>query len=211
MQLPQLCIRRPVLTIVMNLLIVLAGLMAFDRLTVREYPNIDIPTVTVDTTYTGASAAIIETTVTRLLEDSLSGIEGIDYLSSSSRSGRAQITIAFKPGRDIESATSDVRDRVSRIRGKLPQDINEPVITKTEADAQPIIWLAFSSDRHTPMEINVFADKQVKSRLQTLVGVSDVRIFGERRPAMRIWLDAGRRGDRASARHPLAGIRAAQG
>lgn len=192
MQLPQLCIRRPVLTIVMNLLIVLAGLMAFDRLTVREYPNIDIPTVTVDTTYTGASAAIIETTVTRLLEDSLSGIEGIDYLSSSSRSGRAQITIAFKPGRDIESATSDVRDRVSRIRGKLPQDINEPVITKTEADAQPIIWLAFSSDRHTPMEINVFADKQVKSRLQTLVGVSDVRIFGERRPAMRIWLDSGK-------------------
>lgn len=143
MQLPQLCIRRPVLTIVMNLLIVLAGLLAFDRLTIREYPNIDIPTVTVDTTYTGASAAIIESTVTKLLEDSLSGIEGIDYLSSSSRSGRSQITLAFKPDREIESATSDVRDRVSRIRGKLPQDINEPVITKTEADAQPIIWLAF--------------------------------------------------------------------
>ncbi|HEX5277377.1 MAG TPA: efflux RND transporter permease subunit [Fluviicoccus sp.] len=192
MQLPQLCIRRPVLTIVMNLLIVLAGLLAFDRLTIREYPNIDIPTVTVDTTYTGASAAIVETTVTKLLEDSLSGIEGIDYLSSSSRSGRSQITIAFKPDREIESATSDVRDRVSRIRGKLPQDINEPVITKTEADAQPIIWLAFSSDRHTPMEINIFADKQVKSRLQTLVGVSDVRIFGERRPSMRIWMDAGK-------------------
>jgi multidrug efflux pump len=192
MQLPQLCIRRPVLATVLNLLIILAGLMAFDRLTVREYPNIDIPTVTVETTYAGASAAIMESTVTRILEDSLSGIEGIDFMSSSSRSGRSQVTISFRPDRQIESAANDVRDRVSRVRGKLPQDINEPVITKTEADAQPIIWLAFSSDRHSPIDISIFADKQVKSRLQTLTGVSDVRIFGERRPSMRIWLDAGR-------------------
>lgn len=190
MQLPSLCIRRPVLAMVMNLLIVLAGLLAFDRLTVREYPNIDIPTVTVDTAYSGASAAIVESTVTKILEDSLSGIEGIDYLSSISRTGRSQITIAFKQGREIDSATSDVRDRVSRVRGKLPDTIDEPVITKTEADAQPIIWLAFSSDHHTPLQINQFADKQVKSRLQTLGGVADIRIFGERRPAMRIWLDA---------------------
>ena len=192
MQLPELCIRRPVLTIVLNLLIILAGLLAYSRLTVREYPNIDIPTVTVETSYAGASAAIIETTVTKFLEDSLSGIEGVDYLTSSSRSGRSQITVAFQQGRDIESATSDVRDRVSRVRGKLPDGIDEPIITKTEADAQPIIWLAFSSDRHSPMEINRFADKQVKTRLQTLSGVSDVRIFGERRPAMRIWLDTAR-------------------
>ncbi|PTQ90083.1 efflux RND transporter permease subunit [Agitococcus lubricus] len=190
MQLPALCIKRPVLAIVMNLLIVLAGLLAFDRLTVREYPNIDIPTVTVDTTYSGASAAIVESTVTKILEDSLSGIEGIDYLSSISRTGRSQITIAFKQGREIDSATSDVRDRVSRVRGKLPDTIDEPVITKTEADAQPIIWLAFSSTRHNPLQINQFADKQVKSRLQTLDGVADIRIFGERRPAMRIWLDS---------------------
>lgn len=189
MQLPALCIRRPVLAIVLNLLIVLAGLLAFDRLTVREYPNIDIPTVTVDTNYTGASAPIVEATVTKILEDSLSGIEGIDYLSSISRTGRSQITIAFKQGREIDSATSDVRDRVSRVRGRLPDTIDEPVITKTEADAQPIIWLAFSSQQHTSLQINQFADKQVKSRLQTLDGVADIRIFGERKPAMRIWLD----------------------
>ncbi|HNA22313.1 MAG TPA: efflux RND transporter permease subunit, partial [Agitococcus sp.] len=152
MQLPALCIRRPVLAIVLNLLIVLAGLLAFDRLTVREYPNIDIPTVTVDTNYTGASAPIVEATVTKILEDSLSGIEGIDYLSSISRTGRSQITIAFKQGRDIDSATSDVRDKVSRVRGRLPDTIDEPVITKTEADAQPIMWLAFSSQQHTPLQ-----------------------------------------------------------
>jgi multidrug efflux pump len=189
MQLPALCIRRPVLAIVLNLLIVLAGLLAFDRLTVREYPNIDVPTVTVDTSYMGASATIVEATVTKILEDSLSGIEGIDYLSSISRTGRSQITIAFKQGREIDSATSDVRDRVSRVRGRLPDTIDEPVITKTEADAQPIIWLAFSSKQHTPLQINQFADKKVKSRLQTLDGVADIRIGGERKPAMRIWLD----------------------
>jgi multidrug efflux pump len=190
MQLPALCIRRPVLAIVMNLLVILAGLMAFDRLTVREYPNIDIPTVTVDTNYLGASAAIVETTVTKILEDSLSGIEGIDYMASTSRTGRSQVTVAFKQGVNLESATSDVRDRVSRVRGKLPDTIDEPIVTKTEADAQPIIWLAFSSTQHSPLQINQFADKQVKSRLQTLAGVADIRIFGERKPSMRIWLDA---------------------
>ena len=190
MQLPALCIRRPVLAIVMNLFVILAGLLAFDRLTVREYPNIDIPTVTVDTNYLGASAAIVETTVTKILEDSLSGIEGIDYMASTSRTGRSQVTVAFKQGVNLESATSDVRDRVSRVRGKLPDTIDEPIVTKTEADAQPIIWLAFSSTQHSPLQINQFADKQVKSRLQTLAGVADIRIFGERKPAMRIWLDA---------------------
>ncbi len=190
MQLPALCIRRPVLAIVMNLLVVLAGLLAFDRLTVREYPNIDIPTVTVDTNYLGASAAIVETTVTKILEDSLSGIEGIDYMSSTSRTSRSQVTVAFKQGINLESATSDVRDRVSRVRGKLPDTIDEPIVTKTEADAQPIIWLAFSSTQHSSLQINQFADKQVKSRLQTLAGVADIRIFGERKPSMRIWLDA---------------------
>jgi len=190
MQLPALCIKRPVLATVMNLLIVLAGLLAFDRLTVREYPNIDIPTVTVAIDYSGASAAIVESTVTKVLEDSLSGIEGVDYLSSISRSGKSQITLAFKQGREIDSATSDVRDRVSRVRGRLPDSVDEPVITKTEADAQPIIWLAFSSTQHTPLQINQFADKQVKNRLQTLAGVADIRIFGERKPAMRIWLNA---------------------
>lgn len=190
MQLPALCIRRPVLAIVMNLFVILAGLLAFDRLTVREYPNIDIPTVTVDTNYLGASAAIVETTVTKILEDSLSGIEGIDYMASTSRTGRSQVTVAFKQGVNLESATSDVRDRVSRVRGKLPDTIDEPIVTKTEADAQPIIWLAFSSTQHSPLQINQFADKQVKSRLQTLAGVADIRIFGERKPSMRIWLDA---------------------
>lgn len=192
MYIAELSIRRPVLAIVMNLLVLLAGFMAFQTLTVREYPNIDPPVVTVDTAYKGASAAVVESTVTKLLEDSLSGIEGIDYLTSVSRSENSQISIRFLPARDIDAAANDVRDRVARVRGRLPAAIDEPVVAKTEADAQPILWLAFSSDRHEPVQVSELADRQVRDRLQTLPGVADIRVFGERRPSMRIWLDGER-------------------
>lgn len=192
MYIAELSIRRPVLAIVMNLLVLLAGFMAFQTLTVREYPNIDPPVVTVDTAYKGASAAVVESTVTKLLEDSLSGIEGIDYLTSVSRSENSQISIRFLPARDIDAAANDVRDRVARVRGRLPAAIDEPVVAKTEADAQPILWLAFSSDRHEPVQVSELADRQVRDRLQTLPGVADIRVFGERRPSMRIWLDSER-------------------
>jgi multidrug efflux pump len=182
-------IRRPVFATVMSLVLVLVGIVSYQRLTVREYPNIDPPVVTVDTTYRGASAEIIETQVTQVLEESLSGIEGIDFITSINRQENSQIQVRFKLNRDPDGAAADVRDRVSRVRARLPDEIDEPVIQKVEADAQPILYLAFFSDRHSPLEITDYADRFVKDRLQTLPGVAEVRIFGERRYSMRIWLD----------------------
>jgi multidrug efflux pump len=192
MTLPELSIRRPVFATVMSLVIVLVGFISYQRLSVREYPNIDEPVVTVDTTYRGASAEIIESQITVPLEDSLSGIDGIDVLSSVSRAERSQITVRFRLNRDPDGAAADVRDRVGRVRQQLPDDIDEPVIAKVEADAQPIIYLAFSSDRHSQLEITDYADRYVKDRLQNIPGVSGVRIFGERRYSMRLWLDRAR-------------------
>ncbi len=192
MRISDLCISRPVLATVLNILVVLVGVVAFSRLTLREYPNIDVPTVTVTTTYPGANAEIMETQVTKVIEDQLSGIEGIDYISSISRPESSQITVVFKLDRDSDAAASDVRDRVGRARDTLPDEVNEPVIAKVEADAQPIIYLAFSSDRHNELEVTDAADRLVQDRLQTLPGVADAPIFGERRYAMRIWLDPAR-------------------
>ncbi len=192
MVLSEICIKRPVFATVLSLLVLLIGLMSYSRLTVREYPNIDEPVVTVDTTYKGASAEIVESQVTKPLEDSLAGIEGVDVISSISRQERSQITIRFRIERDADSAAADVRDRVSRARRQLPDDIDEPVIAKVEADASPIIWIAFSSDRHSPLELSDFASRVVKPRLQTLSGAADARVYGERRYSMRIWLDRDR-------------------
>ena len=192
MFLPELSIRRPVLATVMSLVVVLVGIIAYDRLTVREYPKIDEPVVTVETTFKGASADIVESQVTQILEESLAGIEGIDYMSSISRPERSQITARFRLDREPDAAANDVRDRAARVRGRLPDEIEEPIVSKVEADAQPILYLAFSSDRHSPMDVTDFADRFVKDRLQNLAGVADVRIFGERRYSMRIWLDRAR-------------------
>ena len=189
MILSEISIRRPVLATVMNLLIVLVGIIAYDRLTVREYPNIDVPVVTVKTDYPGANAVIMESQVSQPLEDSLSGIEGIDFMTSVSRAESSQITINFKLDRDADAAANDVRDRVARVRGLLPGEIDEPIVSKEEADAQPIIYMAFSSDRHDPMEVTDVADRLVKDRVQTIAGVANVMIFGERRYSMRVWLD----------------------
>ena len=192
MGLSELCIRRPVFATVLSLVVVLVGLVSFSRLTVREYPNIDPPVVLGETLYRGASAEVIESTVTRVLEESISGIEGIDYLRSSTRQERSFVVVRFKLGRDVEAAANDVRDRVGRVRGRLPDEIDEPIISKVEADAQPVLYLAFSSDRHSALEITDFADRFVKDRLQSISGVAEARIFGERKYAMRIWLDAAR-------------------
>ncbi|WP_432472728.1 efflux RND transporter permease subunit [Amphritea sp. HPY] len=192
MILSEISIKRPVLATVMSLLVLLIGAVSYDRLTVREYPKIDVPVVTVETSYPGASASIIETQVTQIIEDSLSGIEGIDYIKSISRSEKSQITVTFKLSRDPDDAASDVRDRVGRVRGALPDNVDEPVTAKTEADAQPVIWLALSSDRHSMMEISDIAERMVKDPLQTVNGVASVMLVGERRYAMRIWLDPSR-------------------
>ncbi len=189
MKISEVCIERPVFATVLSLVIMLLGIVSYDRLSVREYPKIDEPVVTVTTDYRGASADIIESQVTKPLEDSLAGIEGVEVITSISRAERSQISVRFKLEREPDSAASDVRDRVSRVRNKLPDEVDEPVIAKVEADANPIIWMAFSSDRHSPLEVTDVANRFVKPRLQTLPGAADVRIFGERKFAMRIWLD----------------------
>lgn len=192
MSLTELCIRRPVLATVINLVIVLIGLISLQSLSIREYPNIDSPVVTVSSFYPGASAAIMETQVTNILEDALSGIEGVDYVSSISRSEQSQITIRFLLDRDPDAAASDVRDRVGRARGLLPSEVDEPVIAKVEADASPIIYLAFSTNRHSALDLTEFIETLAVDQVQALPGVANVQLIGSRRYAMRIWLDRAR-------------------
>jgi multidrug efflux pump len=192
MQLAETSIRRPVFATVLSLLILLIGSVSFNRLSLREYPKIDEPTVTVSVRYPGASAEVIESQVTKPLEDSIAGIDAVDVITSISRADQSQITVKFRLEKDADTAAAEVRDRTSRIRGRLPQAIEEPVIAKVEADAFPVIWLAFSSETLSPLQINDLINRVVKPRLQTVTGVADVRIFGERKYAMRVWLDAER-------------------
>jgi len=189
MVLSDICIKRPVFAAVLSLAILLIGLISYSRLAVRELPKIDQPIVNVTTTYRGASADVMESQVTKPLEDSLSGIEGVDILTSSSRAEQSDITVTFRLSRDPDSAAADVRDKVSRVRGRLPQGIDEPILSKTDADAFPIMFIAFSSDRHTQMQQSDYANLFIRPRLGTLPGAADVRINGERKSSMRIWLD----------------------
>jgi multidrug efflux pump len=191
-QLPELCIRRPVFATVMSLLIVLLGVIAFQRLSVREYPKIDTPVVSVRTVYKGASPQVIESQVTQPLEDALSGIEGVRTLKSVSREEVSQITVEFVIERNVDAAANDVRDRVARVRAQLPQAADDPVVSKIEADAQAILWARLSSDRHDALALSDYADRFVADRLKTLPGVATVIIGGERRYAMRLWLDRDR-------------------
>ncbi|HTE14095.1 MAG TPA: efflux RND transporter permease subunit, partial [Burkholderiales bacterium] len=192
MNLPELSIRRPVLATVMSLVIVLLGVIAFTRLSVREYPKIDTPVVSVRTVYTGASPQVIESQVTQPLEDSLSGIEGVRTIKSISREEVSTITIEFVAERDPDTAANDVRDRVARVRGRLPDAVDEPIVQKIEADAQAILWLAFSSERHTQLFITDYADRYVADTLKSLPGVASVIVGGERKYAMRLWVDRDR-------------------
>jgi len=192
MLLAEVSIRRPVFATVLSLLIVLIGAVSFNRLTVREYPKIDEPVVTVSVRYPGASAEVIESQVTKPLEDSIAGIDAVDVITSISRADQAQISVRFRLEKDADSAAAEVRDRTSRVRNRLPQAIEEPVIAKVEADAFPVIQLAFSSESMTQLQINDLVNRIVKPRLQTVTGVADVRIYGERKYAMRVWLDTER-------------------
>jgi len=192
MQLPEISIRRPVFASVLSLLILLVGWVSFQGLTVREYPKIDEPTVSVQTRFAGASSEVMESQVTKPLEDSLAGIEGVDVLTSTSRQEQSNITIRFKLERDPDAAAADVRDKVSRVRQRLPQGIDEPVIAKVEADAFPVIWIALSSDRFGRLELSDMANRIAKPVLQTATGAADVRLYGERRYSMRVWLDPDR-------------------
>ncbi len=188
MRLSELSIRRPVLATVMTLLLMLFGLLSYSRLPVREYPDITFPVVSVLTAYPSADAQLVETDITAILEDALSGIEGLRTLRSSSREGLSTIAIEFTLTRNLDAATNDVRDRVSRVLPLLPRGIEPPLVMKSDSEADGIMWLALISDRHTELEITDFAERQIKDRLSSLPGVSSVMLDGGRRYAMRVWL-----------------------
>ena len=188
MILSDISIRRPVLATVLNLVVLLVGLICYERLAVRLIPNVDVPVVTVATTYPGANAQVIESQITKPIEDALSGIEGIDYIQSVSRAESSQVTVRFRLDRNADAAASDVRDRVAQARGTLPLTAQEPIVQKQEADAQAIIYLAFSSDRASLTDIADVATRLVKDRVQTIPGVAQAQVYGNRY-AMRVWLD----------------------
>ena len=189
MTLPEICIKRPVFATVLSLIILLIGLISYQRLSVREYPRIDEPVVSVSTVYRGASAVVVESQVTKILEDSLSGIEGVELMTSQSRPERSLINVRFKLARSPDSAAADVRDKVSRVRAKLPDEVDEPVIAKVEADSQPIIYIAVEAGSLSTLEATDYVNRYIKPRMSVLPGAADVRIFGERQVSMRIDLD----------------------
>ncbi|MBS0003472.1 MAG: efflux RND transporter permease subunit [Thioalkalivibrio sp.] len=181
--------RRPVLAVVFNLLLVTFGLIAYQQLPLREYPDIDAPVITVSTNYPGASAEIIEREVTQRLEDRIAGIEGIRYIQSSSRDGRSSITIEFNLNRDIDAAANDIREAVSRVLRSLPDEVDPPQVTKADADARPVLWLNLSSTRMDGLELADYARRHLIDRISVVDGVALIRLGGERNYAMRIWVD----------------------
>src|SRR5438445_813606 len=196
MKLSEVAIQRPVLASMASAALVLFGVIGYTRLSVRELPDIDPPIISVSTTLPGANAQVVETAVTDVLEEELSTIQGLRTLSSSSSEEHSQITLEFNLDRPVDVAAQDVRDKVSRVRGRLPVDVLEPVIAKQQADAQPFYWLALSSPNYDLMQLSDVADRLVKARLQSLAGVGSAGVYGERRFAMRVWVQP----DQLSAR-----------
>jgi len=188
MQFAELFIRRPVLSSMVSLALVLVGVIGYTRLPVREFPDADAPIVSVTVILPGASPQVIESSVTDVLEEELSSVEGLRTMTSASQDQVSTITLEFTLEREIEAAAQDVRDKVARVRGLLPEDIEEPVVAKEDADAFPIMFLALTSQSYGMMELSDIADRVLKPRLQTIPGVSSAPIFGERRFAMRVWL-----------------------
>ncbi len=189
MSLSATCIHRPVLTIVMSIIVVLFGIIGFTFLGVREYPNVDPAIISVNTNYTGANAEVIESQITEPLEEDISSVPGIRSITSTSREGRSTITIEFELGVDLETAANDVRDKVAGAVRDLPPDADPPGVSKADADAIPIIVMNISSNTRTLLQLSEVAERTFKERLQTIPGVSEVRIYGEKRYSMRLWMD----------------------
>jgi len=190
MKLSDLSIRRPVFASMVSIALVLFGVIGYTKLSVREYPDVDPPIISVGTRLPGANPQVVESAVTDPLEDELSTVPGVRTLTSSSGEEQSNITLEFTLDRDVDDAAQDVRDRVSRVRGRLPQDIEEPIIAKQEADAQPFLWMSLGGANYDLLQLSDIADRVVKTRLQSLPGVGRVFIAGERRYAMRVWLSA---------------------
>ena len=189
MSLSSISIQRPVLAIVMSIVIVVFGILGYTYLGVREFPSVDPPIITVATSYVGANADVIESQITEPLEESINGIAGIKSLTSVSRDGRSTVTVEFDIDVDLEAATNDVRDRVSRSLSNLPPDVDVPIVSKADADATPIVFMNVQSDTRNLLELSEIANNVFKERFQTISGVSSVQIWGEKKYAMRLWLD----------------------
>jgi multidrug efflux pump len=189
MRISELSVRRPVFATVLSMMLVIFGLVSLQRLSVREYPDIDRPTVSITTAYRGASAAIIETKITQIVEDSVAGIEGILKLESDSEDERSQVRIEFDINRDIDAAANDVRDRVARVIGRLPTEADPPQVVKADANADSVVTLAFASDTMPMLDLTDYAERNIVDRMSTVAGVASVNIVGGRRFSMRIWLD----------------------
>ena len=189
MILSDVSIKRPVFATVLSLLIVVFGLAALFGLPVREYPDIDPPVVSISTNYTGAAAEVVDTQITQVIEGTISGIEGIRSIESSTEQGESRTSIEFSTSRDVDIAANDVRDAVSRVADQLPDEADAPVVRKADSDARPMMWVTLRSDLWDSAELSDFADRALADRLSVLDGVADVRIGGERRYAIRVWLD----------------------
>src|SRR6185369_3583497 len=190
MNLSSISINRPVLAIVMSLIIILFGAIGYTFLGVREYPSIDPPVITVRTNYTGANAEVIESQITEPLEKAINGIAGIRTISSASNLGSSTITVEFNLEANLEAAANDVRDKVSQAIRFLPLDIDGlPTVTKSDANSDAILSLTLESDSRNQLEVSDFAENVIAERLQTIPGVSTVQIWGQKKYAMRIWMD----------------------
>ncbi|MFP6814904.1 MAG: efflux RND transporter permease subunit [Pseudomonadales bacterium] len=189
MWLSDISVKRPVFATVISMMLVAFGALSFNILPLREYPDINPPVVSISTTYVGASAQVIETRVTQLIEDQISGIEGIKSINSASRDERSSINIEFELSRDIDEAANDVRDRVARIVGRLPAEVELPVVAKQDSDARPIMYISLSSSRMSVMDLNDYAERYVVDRFAVIPGVASAAIHGGGKPSMRIWLD----------------------
>ena len=188
MQISDLSVRRPVFATVISILLCVVGIVAFMSLSVREYPDTDPPIVSVETTYTGAAASVVEARVTQLLEEQLAGIEGIRTITSRSRDGESDISIEFSPSRDVDSAANDVRDRIGGVVDDLPEEVLAPEVRKVDADASPIMFFVISKPGWSRIELSDYVDRNLVDRFSSLDGVARVFVGGEARPSMRIWL-----------------------
>ncbi|WP_350430987.1 efflux RND transporter permease subunit [Shewanella sp. H8] len=189
MILTDLSVKRPVLASVISILLIVLGLVSFGKLPLREYPNIDPPIVSVETSYRGASASVVESRITQLIEDKISGVEGIRHISSSSSDGRSNITIEFDINRDIEAATNDVRDRISSLLEQLPEEADAPSISKANGSDEVIMWLNLVSDQMDILQLTDYANRYLVDRFSVIDGVSTLRLGGGKVYALRIWID----------------------
>lgn len=189
MILSDISVKRPVLASVISLLLVVFGIVAFSRLPLREYPDIDPPVVTIETLYPGASANVVETRITEIIEERIAGVEGIQFIESTSEDGLSTVTVEFDTGRDVDGAANDIRDRVSAILGDLPDEADPPEIQKVDSNDDVIMWLNLVSDRMTVPQLTDYAGRYLVDRFSVLDGVARVRIGGGQNYAMRIWID----------------------